>query len=64
MNVSKRKRAKIKESITVFPARAGVIHSDIMDYQAKLSLSRTSGSDPADGEYIEKYTLSFPHERE
>ena len=46
MNTGKSEMAQIKESITVFPARAGVI-LNVPDTKVELyGLSRTSGGDP------------------
>ena len=63
MNTGKSEMAQIKGSITVFPARAGVILSDRTFLSELYGLSRTSGGDPL--EHLSYYDLnkSFPHER-
>ena len=55
--------AQIKGSITVFPARAGVIPPTYYLMDTDEGLSRTSGGDPMKRKYIIHYMWSFPHER-
>ena len=55
--------AQIKGSITVFPARAGVIPAFVTMLIMILSLSRTSGGDPHRKIKNRADDRSFPHER-
>ena len=55
--------AQIKGSITVFPARAGVIPIAMHKQNTALRLSRTSGGDPHETTSIPARRKSFPHER-
>ena len=55
--------AKIKGSITVFPAHAGVILTGRKRDAIAKSLSRTCGGDPQHGFGDELDEKSFPHMR-
>ena len=55
--------AQIKESITVFPARAGVIPAGDVGKFLRACLSRTSGGDPVLFPKEFDADKSFPHER-
>ena len=63
MNVGRRKRAKIKGSITVFPAHAGVILEDDAAKAEDGRLSRTCGGDPDVENCGDDEKESFPHMR-
>ena len=55
--------AQIKGSITVFPARAGVIPMLVSYIALACGLSRTSGGDPTMTVGMGVAVASFPHER-
>ena len=63
MNVGRRKRAKIKGSITVFPAHAGVIPLATETAEKFDGLSRTCGGDPDAWKLDGQNAESFPHMR-